>query len=240
MSMARLALIVALLGIGASVSGQELRCCSTDTTSQLVLSEINLREATLSNVLEYVRERVKNEHGVELEIIVDLKPPSVEVSEPSGMDDEEQRVMRQLETEVRNRRAKSLAAAKPSSDRKLTLSLRNIPVCDALAYITQVSGVGLTCMRRGHPSTLGRPSIQMVGRVYKIRPEGWKELERILKSERQRQEAAENGVFFDFAEMSTPYAYSLLPERRLVLAIDSDLASFEKELKNRGWLAPAN
>lgn len=237
------AALVAVLAIAVSVDGQGSSCCSTDAETALILSEFNYREVSISNAVSYLREQTEKELGVRLEMDFDANPPEVHISVPSGLGDDGRRVAQELKKQVEEQVAHGYIPPKLWGEHKITFALRNVPVCEALKYILglSLSGMEIPCQRQGRDLILGRPQLRQMGRIYRIRPEAWKELERLSKSERQRTEAARQGVWFDFSEMFFP-AHVCLSEKRLVIAagIDSELDEFKKELVDRGWLEMAN
>jgi hypothetical protein len=169
----------------------------------------------------------------------DANPPEVHVSVPSGLGDDGQWVVQELKKQVEKQVADSYIPPKLWGEHKITFSLLNVPVCEALKYILggSLSDAEIPCQRQGRDLVLGHPQVWRVGRIYRIRAEAWKELERLSKSERQRTEAARQGTWFDFSEMFFP-THVCLPERRLVVAVgvDFQLEDFKKELVDRGWL----
>jgi hypothetical protein len=152
-------------------------------------------------------------------------------------------VTQELRKQVEEQVADRYIPPKLWGERKITFSLRNVPVCEALKYILELSlsGAEIPCQRQGRDFLLGPPQVWRVGRMYRIRPEAWNELQRTSELERQRTEAARRGVFFDFAAMFFP-AHVCLPERRLVVAAGTDRnhADFKKELMDQGWLESAD
>lgn len=238
--MARFVLTIALLGIALRADGQEWWCCSNNTTSQLVLSEINLRGVSFSNALEYVRETTMHEHGVKLEVDVDYGSPEVDVSVPPGLGDAERRVLRQLGPQTEKRMAEIIARRDPPSGRLITLSLRGIPVCDALHYIVSAAGEHLVCTNRGRGFALIRLPVHLSARAYKIRREACEELERTLERKRRQRDWFPLSAPTD--EIVVPLAYTCLSERGVLIAIDFDenLNVLQAELTKRGWLVPAN
>jgi hypothetical protein len=240
--------LMAVLAIAVSAHGQGSSCCSTDAETALILSEFNYREVSISNAVQYLCEQTEKEHGVKLKMDLDANPPEVHVSMPSGLGDDGQWVAQELKKQVEEQVANTYVPPKLWGERKITLSLRNVPVCEALKYILglSLSGAEIPCQRQGRDLILGRPQLRKIGRIYRIRPEAWKDLERSSRSYLQRTEAARGGthVFpvYDPREVYLFPAHVCLPERHLVIAagLEPDLDGFKKTLVDHGWLETAN
>jgi hypothetical protein len=238
--------LVTVLAIAASANGQGSSCCSTDAESQLVLSEFNFREVSVSNALQHLCEQTEKEHGVRLKMDFDANPPEVHISMPSGLGDEEQRVAQELRKQVGEQAADQYIPPKLWGDRKITVSYRDIPVCEVVKYVLGLWGAEITCQSQGRNFTLGHPQVWRIGRIYQIRPEAWKDLERSSRSDLQRTEAARKGAYmdpvYDPNEMYFFPAHVCLSERHLLVAAgaESELESFKKALLAHGWLETAN
>ncbi len=228
---------MAVLAIAVSASGQEISCCSGGATSQLVLSEVNFHEVSVSNVLQYLCEETEKKHGVKLRMDFDFSPPVVSASLPSGLDDETQRLLQQLRRRVEDRAAASAASSRAWVEHKITLSLRSVPVCDALAYTLMLSGEPVTCLTNKPTFTIGYRPWQMAARVYKISPEACKELEPIYGAAGEQDGTTGYRFFSSPAGVVDPI-YTCLADRRLLMAIGygSELESLERTLKEHGWL----
>lgn len=234
--------LMAALTIAVSAKGQGSSCCSTNAETLLILSEFNYREVSISNAVQYLCEQTQKEHGIRLKMDFDATP-EVHISMPSELGDDGQRVAQELNKQIEEQVGDTYVPPKLWGKRTITLSLVNVPVCEALKYILglSLSDAEITCQRQGQDLILGRPQLRKIGRVYRIRPEAWKALERASRSERQRIEAARRGWYLDFSEMFFP-AHVCLPERRLVVAAggESELAAFKKALVAHGWLDTTN
>jgi hypothetical protein len=235
------AALAAILILTSSGHGQEISCCSGGATSQLVLSEVNFHEVSISNVLQYLCEETEKEHGVKLRMDFDFSPPVVSVSLPSGLDDETQRFLQQLSRRVEDRAAASAASSQVWAEHKITLSLRSVPVCDALAYTLVLSGEPVTCLTNKPTFTIGYRPWQMAARVYKIRPEACKELEPFYRAAGEQNGTTGYRFFPSPAGVVAP-VYTCLADRGLLMAIGygSELESLERTLKEHGWLETAN
>jgi hypothetical protein len=242
------AVLMAVLAIAVSANGQGSSCCSTDAETALMLSEFNYREVSISNAVQYLRELTEKEYGVKLKLDFDANPPEVYISMPSGLGDDGQWVAQELKKQVKEQVANRYVPPKLWGERKITLSLRNVPVCEALKYILglSLSGVEIPCQRRGRDFILGPPQLRKIGRIYRIRPEAWKDLERSSRSYLLRTEAARRGTHmdpvYDPREVYLFPVHVRLPERHLVIVagLEPELDDFRKTLVDHGWLETAN
>src|SRR5579862_6316280 len=165
--------VIVVFGLAMPTSGQGLSCCSTNAETQLLLSEVNFREVTVSNAVQYLCEQTEKEHGVKLKMDFDANPPEVHISLPSGLGDDRQRVEEELKKQVGEQVARFYVPPRIWGERRITLSLRNVPVCVALEYIVGLSDAEITCRGQERDFTLGHPQVVRLGRMYRIRTEAW-------------------------------------------------------------------
>jgi hypothetical protein len=238
--------LVAVSAIAASASGQESSCCSTDAEASLILSEFNFREVSVSNALQHLCEQTEKEHGVRLKMDFDANPPEVHLSTPSGLGDDGQRVAQELRKQVEEQVADQYIPPRLWGERKITVSYRDIPVCEVVKYVLGLWGAEIMCQSQGRNLILGHPQVWRVGWIYQIRPEAWKDLERSSRSYLLRTEAARRGTYmdpvYDPNELYFFPSHVCLSERHLLIAAgaESELESFKRALLAHGWLETPN
>lgn len=129
--------------------------------NEIIIPEINFREAVISDVITFLSDesrRLDKPTGVGVNIVLGAVAPAPAPAPAPGVEGE---------------------PAAPAVDltgvRKITLSLRNVPLIDALRYVTQLAGMKF----RVEPSAvlvlpLDAPEGEMITRSYPVNPGAFK------------------------------------------------------------------
>ena len=187
--------------------------------NEIVIPKLTVRDVSVRRAVHAIRvlSVQASPDGMGINVIVDLKKSRTPVKIPDGLDEE-------LSIRIQNLIRGTLPHHPYRRRRKLTLGLHDVPVLDAVKYVSTLAN--LSWRMQGDTIIVGYSQEHLEVRVYKLRSEFFGSLARTTRETKGET----NEVVVSLNEVKGGLEAELIIERRLFMIIGGaeKFASFEE------------
>jgi hypothetical protein len=166
----------------------------------ITLPEVNLKEATLSQLVGFLSKETEkfSPDNKEIRFFIDFSRPTLSI--PVSADPDVRQHIQKLYDRA--------CQCDPQTNRTVAVSLRNVPLIDCIRYVAALFDMQMHVRSNG--IELGCP--RFVARVYKLRPEFFD----------KKDASALPEIFFEPGPFRTPPRSEVLSNRNLLLIVNTE------------------